>query len=169
MAHLITTHDDQGRSVFSTKIPTEHPAHEIPGANIAILYTTHTFPPNLSTESDIDQYAHDRTHGLPPGQVCTENGTAASIVSFEPNTVSAMHRTLTLDVIIVIEGVVELHLDGGDVKTLKAGDTITQRGTMHMWKNITPNDGWAKMAGFATPIAQPFEIAGKKLESEWRM
>ncbi|KAK4539857.1 hypothetical protein LTR36_010318 [Oleoguttula mirabilis] len=168
--HYITTHGDQGESVFSTKVPTEHYAHDIPGGKLEIIYSAHTFPPNLSTELDIDQYAHDRTHGLPAeNPICPVDGTATAIVSMPPNAVSLMHRTMTLDVAIVIEGVIELHLEGGESRTLHAGDSITQRGTMHMWKNVTPDDGWARMAGFATPIAQPFEVAGKRLETEWRM
>ncbi|KAK5137900.1 hypothetical protein LTR08_006669 [Meristemomyces frigidus] len=76
---------------------------------------------------------------------------------------------MTLDVAIVIEGVIELHLEGGEVRTLGAGDSVTQRGTMHQWKNVTADDGWAKMAAFVTPIVQPFEDAGKTLETEFRM
>ena len=149
MAHHITTHDDQGRSVFSTKVPAERHTRDVPSGKLEMLATTHAFPPNLSTESDIDQYAHDRIHGLPPGEVCPKNGAAACIINFEPNVTSLMHRTMTWDVVIVIEGVVELHLEreGGEVRTLRAGDSATQRGTMHMWKNVTPHDGWAKMAG----------------------
>lgn len=148
MSHHITTHNQGGKAIFSTKVPSEHYDHNIPGGKLAIISTAHTFPPDLSTESDIDQHAHDRTHGLPQETpICPSGGAAAAIVSMEPNAVSAMHRTMTLDVIVVIEGIFELHLDGGEVRTLKAGDSITQRGTMHMWKNVTPNDGWAKMAG----------------------
>jgi hypothetical protein len=38
---------------------------------------------------------------------------------------------------------------------------------MHKWKNITPSDGWAKAVAIAQPIVEPFEIAGKKLDTEW--
>jgi quercetin dioxygenase-like cupin family protein len=45
-----------------------------------------------------------------------------------------MHRTPTIDVIVVISGEVELVLDGGDVVRLQPGDSVIQRGTMHAWR-----------------------------------
>ena len=45
-----------------------------------------------------------------------------------------MHRTATVDMIIVIEGACVLTLDTADV-VLKAGDTAIQCGTMHAWTN----------------------------------
>jgi len=146
MLNYITTHDGKGQSVYSDKIPAEPHSHMIPGGKMDLLYSSHQFPPSLATESDVDQFAHDRTHGI-EGGICPPGGTAVAIVSFEPNAVSAMHRTMSLDVMVIIEGVLEAHLEGGEVRTLKAGDSMVQRGTMHQWKNITPGDGWAKAAG----------------------
>ncbi|KAK5137899.1 hypothetical protein LTR08_006668 [Meristemomyces frigidus] len=53
MPHYITSHDGQGRSVFSHKVPTEHHSHAVPGGAFALISTAHTFSPNLSTEADI--------------------------------------------------------------------------------------------------------------------
>jgi quercetin dioxygenase-like cupin family protein len=146
MPNLITTHDEQGRSVFSSKVPTEAHPIEIPGGNLSILWSSHTFPPSLATEHDIEQYEQDREHGIADG-ICPREGHAAAIVSFEPNGVSAMHRTTSLDVMVVLEGVMELYLDSGEKRTVKPGDSIVQRGTMHCWKNVTPNNGWARAVG----------------------
>ncbi|KAK3067689.1 hypothetical protein LTR53_015294 [Teratosphaeriaceae sp. CCFEE 6253] len=168
MANYITTHNAQGESVLSGKVPTEAHTHSIPGGKMELLYSSHHFPSNLAVEDDIDQFAHDRTHGI-AGGICPSGGTAAAIVSFEPNAISAVHRTMSLDVMVIIEGVLEARLEGGEVRVLKAGDSMVQRGTMHRWKNITPNNGWAKAAAFAAAIQQPFEIAGATLETEFRM
>jgi len=46
-----------------------------------------------------------------------------------------MHKTETLDVIILIKGVVDLLLDNGEAKTLKPGDVVIQRATNHAWVN----------------------------------
>lgn len=46
----------------------------------------------------------------------------------------AMHKTATLDFLVVIEGEVWMILDEGEVH-LKAGDCIVQRATMHAWSN----------------------------------
>lgn len=47
---------------------------------------------------------------------------------------TAMHRTSTLDYVVVIEGEIVLTLDDGDV-TLRQGDVVVQRGTDHAWEN----------------------------------
>lgn len=46
-----------------------------------------------------------------------------------------MHKTETLDVIIVIDGEIDLLLDDGEATSLKAGDVVIQRATNHAWVN----------------------------------
>ncbi len=46
-----------------------------------------------------------------------------------------MHKTDTLDVIIVINGEIDLLLDDGEAASLKAGDVVIQRATNHAWVN----------------------------------
>ena len=47
---------------------------------------------------------------------------------------TAMHRTQTLDYVLVIEGELVLLLEDSEV-TLKQGDVVVQRGTNHAWEN----------------------------------
>ena len=47
---------------------------------------------------------------------------------------SAMHKTETLDFIVVVRGPVSLLLDEGEVD-LEAGDVVVQRATNHGWVN----------------------------------
>ncbi len=47
---------------------------------------------------------------------------------------TVMHRTRTLDYVVVIEGQLVLILDDSEV-TLKPGDVVVQRGTGHAWEN----------------------------------
>jgi mannose-6-phosphate isomerase-like protein (cupin superfamily) len=47
---------------------------------------------------------------------------------------TVMHRTRTLDYVVVIEGELILILDDSEV-TLKRGDVVVQRGTDHAWEN----------------------------------
>jgi quercetin dioxygenase-like cupin family protein len=46
-----------------------------------------------------------------------------------------MHRTLTLDYAAVISGEIVLRLDGGEEKTVRAGEFIVQKGVNHEWIN----------------------------------
>ena len=43
-----------------------------------------------------------------------------------------------------------------------------KRGTMHQWKNVTPDGGKLRMVACAQPIAGAIEVDGKKLETEWK-
>lgn len=51
-----------------------------------------------------------------------------------------MHRTISLDYGVVLEGAVELHLDSGEKRLLLRGDIFVQRGTAHQWKNRSENE-----------------------------
>lgn len=46
-----------------------------------------------------------------------------------------MHKTETLDAIILVRGEVDLLLDDGEAKALKPGDVVIQRATNHAWVN----------------------------------
>lgn len=46
-----------------------------------------------------------------------------------------MHRTPTVDIIVVISGEMDLLLDEGEALRLQPGDSVVQRGTMHAWRN----------------------------------
>ena len=47
-----------------------------------------------------------------------------------------MHTTDTIDIVTVISGEVSMLLETGET-TMRAGDTIIQRGTKHAWRNRT--------------------------------
>lgn len=46
-----------------------------------------------------------------------------------------MHKTKSMDVIILIKGEVDLLLDNGEAKNLKPGDVVIQQATNHAWVN----------------------------------
>ena len=48
---------------------------------------------------------------------------------------AGMHRTQSVDLIMVISGSISLELDDGAVVHLKAGDCLVQNGTRHAWRN----------------------------------
>ncbi|KVW89284.1 hypothetical protein WL00_11380 [Burkholderia cepacia] len=45
-----------------------------------------------------------------------------------------IHRTRTIDYIVILEGEIDMLLDDGEVH-LQSGDTLIQRGTNHAWIN----------------------------------
>lgn len=81
-----------------------------------------------------------------------------------PNFDGPLHRTVTLDYVLVLKGTVGLIMDDGSSVTLREGDTVVQRGTMHKWKN--EGDGWARMISVMLP-AQPVVVQRRELPSVW--
>jgi uncharacterized cupin superfamily protein len=45
-----------------------------------------------------------------------------------------MHRTETIDYIVMLDGEIDMDMDDSTVK-LRAGDVMVQRGTNHAWVN----------------------------------
>ena len=64
-------------------------------------------------------------------------GATFRVMEIGPHTAPHMHYTGTLDYIIVLEGVLEMALGDGSKVTMKAGDFMVQRGTVHGWINPT--------------------------------
>lgn len=71
-------------------------------------------------------------------------GTVLRIVDMLPGSVSLMHRTVSLDYGVVLEGEVELLLDSGETRLLKRGDVSVQRGTNHA-SRVPSRTSWARM------------------------
>ncbi|OJJ99846.1 hypothetical protein ASPACDRAFT_1888500 [Aspergillus aculeatus ATCC 16872] len=157
----ITTHSPTtGQAVFSTALPESMPIQQIndsAGAQFSLAYTTDTFPVDLTADRDIPAYNHYLTN--PPG-ITISTGTVCRIVDMPPHALSPMHRTVSLDYGVVLEGEVELVLDSGETRLLKRGDVAVQRGTNHAWRNVTPDavgedgvrvEGWARMLYVLAP------------------
>ncbi|KAF3190370.1 hypothetical protein TWF225_002135 [Orbilia oligospora] len=54
---------------------------------------------------------------------------------FLPGAECPAHRTETIDFGVVVEGELEVLLDGGEKKRFGRGDVVVQRGTYHGWRN----------------------------------
>lgn len=72
-----------------------------------------------------------------------------------------MHRTVSLDYGVVLEGELELVLDSGESRILKKSDMAVQRGTTHLWRNRSKTE-WGRML-FVVQEAKPIEVDGKIL------
>jgi quercetin dioxygenase-like cupin family protein len=86
-------------------------------------------------------------------------------VDFAPGKDPYMHRTESLDYGVVLEGTVELSLDSGETRIMKRGDMCVQRATNHAWKNVTENEGWARMM-FVLVSSEKVVVGGKELGEE---
>lgn len=52
-----------------------------------------------------------------------------------PESVNLMHRTMSVDYGVILDGEIDLVLDDGARTTMRKGDVIVQRGTIHLWNN----------------------------------
>ncbi|KAI0125970.1 hypothetical protein BJ170DRAFT_583747 [Xylariales sp. AK1849] len=159
----ITDHSAQGESIFSSALPEALPGQKLyNGAHFLLGYATDRRPVELTDGQDLKTYAP--LLESPPG-LTVPGGTVARFVDSPPNSLSTMHRTISLDYGVVIEGEVELVLDSGETRLLKRGDFAVQRGTMHAWRNPSKTE-WARMLYFLQDAA-PLEVAGKQLGEDY--
>ena len=125
---VVTGHDANGRAVFKSE--DETPTRLIPSGDAAFLliWTTPKAPADNNDETD----GRDRDVGL-----TLEGGSVIRVVDMLPGKESPMHRTNSIDYGIVMDGEVELELDDGAKRMVRQGGIVVQRGTNHMWRNIS--------------------------------
>ena len=125
---VVTGHDSDGRAVIQKdEVAT--------GERFTLIWTTEGFPvENTSTDDG----------GSRDVGITLAGGTVFRVGEIAPGGRSPMHRTNSVDYGIVLEGELDMELDGGEIAHLKAGDVVVQRGTNHAW--INNSDAPCKMA-----------------------
>jgi mannose-6-phosphate isomerase-like protein (cupin superfamily) len=142
---VVTGHDENGASiVLSDGPPPQH--HQMQGPAVGASFyeiwnTTRSVPLLTATEA---QEPNDREFTIMPS-----TGHLLRIIDIYPpqqgGRRTVMHRTKTLDYVVVIEGEAILILDNAEV-VLNKGDVVVQRGTDHAWENRS--DKVARIAFF---------------------
>lgn len=165
----ITDHSKDGKTTFSTVLPEELPYEAVGGAKggpaddrFALAYTTNSFPVKMENNADVEVYGKYLENK--PG-IMLRGGTVLRYVDIAPGNKSPMHRTVSLDYGVVIEGEVELILDSGETRVLKRGDCAIQRATNHAWRNTSKTE-WARML-YVLQDAVPFKIGGQPLKEDY--
>ncbi|KFA69907.1 hypothetical protein S40285_07445 [Stachybotrys chlorohalonatus IBT 40285] len=115
--------------------------------SLSYIYST---PPSftLANNADLTHYLATASSG-PPYHFPSAGSTVITHMEFGPNPEQEdgfWHRTQTVDYIVMLEGELELSLDGGEKKTMKKGDIVIQRAAMHKWKNPSKTES-AKFVG----------------------
>jgi mannose-6-phosphate isomerase-like protein (cupin superfamily) len=131
---VVTGHDPDGKSVVLSDgtPPQHHPmrGREV-GADFYEMWNTTRVVPELTSMEGREPSERDFT-------IMPVAGHLLRIIDIYPpqdgGKRTVMHRTKTLDYVVVIEGEVVLVLDDSEV-TLKKGDVVVQRGTDHAWEN----------------------------------
>jgi mannose-6-phosphate isomerase-like protein (cupin superfamily) len=131
---IVTGHDETGKSVVvSDGWPPQHHSMRGPsvGADFIEMWNAPLAVPLLTS-------LEAREPNERPFTIMPVAGHLLRILEIYPpkdgGRRTVMHRTQTLDYVVVIEGELVLLLDDSEV-TLKQGDVVVQRGTNHAWEN----------------------------------
>jgi hypothetical protein len=131
---VVTGHDATGKSVVLTDgtPPQNHPMQgRDVGADFFEMWSVAGAVPVLTSVEAQDPTQRDFT-------IMPESGHLLRVIDIFPAHLggkrTVMHRTSTIDYVVVIEGEVVLVLDDSEVVLTKS-DVVVQRGTDHAWEN----------------------------------
>ena len=131
---VVTGHDKSGKSVvLSDGPPPQHHTMQgaVVGADFFEMWSVPRAIPQLTSVEATEP--NERAFTIMPAA-----GHLLRIIDIYPpqdgGKPTAMHRTKTLDYVVVIEGEVILALDDTEL-ALNKGDVVVQRGTNHAWEN----------------------------------
>jgi quercetin dioxygenase-like cupin family protein len=159
---FVTGHNSNGASIFEPSILEQPPTNEfVDEMHITFCYGTQGFPIDLDGGNDLQIYG-DLVQNSPG--IVVPNGSAARIVDFAPGYTTAMHRSMSVNYNVVIEGEVEVLLDSGESRTLKPGDMLVQRAVKHQWRNTSTTE-WARITAVVLPV-QDFSVGGQDVKQD---
>ena len=151
---VVTGHDEDRVSCVVLDDTASNARSSRPHSASTLIWSTDAAPVPMPIGTRIEDMGARRLGSQPPPQ-----GARFIVMDFLPGAEGAMHRTDTIDFIVVIEGEIDMDMERTTV-TLRAGDTMVQRGTFHAWVNrssarariaITLLDG--ERLGIGRPVA----------------
>jgi quercetin dioxygenase-like cupin family protein len=146
---VVTGHDGKNVAKSILDAPATNSKYPDPGMVSTMIWCTDRAPADISVGENVEDMGARIIGTAPPAK-----GSRFAVIDFPPGNKAHMHRTETIDYVIVIEGEIEMNMDKSTVK-LKAGDVMVQRGTNHAWANR--GDKRARVA-FVLIDAEPLGI-----------
>lgn len=125
---VVTGHDGTVAKVL-IDAPAGNAKYPAPGTVSTLIWSTDSSPAKIPAGTDAEDMGARIIGTAPP-----PNGSRFAVIDFPPGNTPHMHRTETIDYVLVLEGEIEMDMDDSTVK-LKAGDVMVQRGTNHAWAN----------------------------------
>lgn len=126
---VVTGHDDAKIARALIDAPASNAKYPSPGTVSTLIWSTDASPAKIPIGEDFEDMGNRILGTAPPAL-----GTRFAVIDFPPGNHPHMHRTNTLDYVIVLEGQIDMDMDDSSV-TLRAGDIMVQRGTNHAWTN----------------------------------
>jgi Cupin domain len=150
---LVTGHRKDGRSTVLMDSAAPNVKQRSAGNGSTLLWVTEETPASVSVAGD--RAAREigvpppprgtvfRIAEFPPGTggdvpdneaLLRDFGIGADVARGHPPRHPAIHRTRSIDYVVVLEGEIHLLLDDGEQR-LVAGDVVVQQGSNHAWIN----------------------------------
>ena len=163
---FVTGHDDGGTAVLHSRRPVAWTSYDNADMQMAVAWTTPQFP--VTVDGDQDIAAHDARMAAGAMGLVSPGGTVLRYVDLSPGYECLMHRTVSVDYGIVLEGTVVSKLEDtatGAQTVMRRGDVMVQRATMHSWYNPSKTE-WARMVFCLQDCAVPRLASGKTLRED---
>ena len=126
---VITGHDGNNVAKVILEGPAANTKRPRDGVSSTLMWCSDQMPTDISIGENAEDMGARVLGTAPPA-----NGSRFIVMEFGPGIASEMHRTETIDYIVMLSGEIEMDMDASTVK-LKAGDIMVQRGTNHAWVN----------------------------------
>jgi quercetin dioxygenase-like cupin family protein len=126
---VVTGHDKNNVAKVIMDGPATNARGGKAGSTSTLIWSTDKTPCEMPIGEDVEDCGARMLGTAPP-----EHGSRFTVITFPPGNPGRMHRTETVDYVIVMMGELEMDMDDSTVK-LKAGDVLVQRGTNHAWVN----------------------------------
>jgi len=146
---VVTGHDARNVAGVLIDAPATNAKHPQAGLVSTMMWCTDGAPAEIPVGEQIEDMGARILGTAPPAK-----GTRFTVIDFPPGNHPHMHRTETVDYVIMIEGEIEMDMDASTVK-LKQGDILVQRGTNHAWAN---RSGKNARVAFVLVDAKPLGI-----------
>ena len=126
---VVTGHDAQHVAKVNKDGPATNAKYPSPGTVSTMIWCTDRTPADIAVGEGAEDMGARVIGTAPPAR-----GSRFAVIDFPPGNHAHMHRTETIDYVIVLEGRIDMDMDDSTV-SLEAGDIMVQRGTNHAWIN----------------------------------
>ena len=126
---VITGHGGNNAAKVIVDAPATNTKTPRAGVASTLMWCTEAMPADIAVGEHVEDMGARILGTAPPA-----NGSRFIVMEFQPGVASELHRTETIDYIVMLSGEIDMDMDEGSVK-LRAGDIMVQRGTNHAWVN----------------------------------
>jgi quercetin dioxygenase-like cupin family protein len=125
---IVTGHDENGHALVKIDEIAKNVTELREGLRQTVIWTSDKSPANNDSDEDM---------GARKVGTAQKGGSVFRIIEYGIGVAPRVHRTDSLDYILILSGEIYMHIEGKET-LLKAGDVLVQRGNVHNWVNRGP-------------------------------